>query len=381
MKRVTQLSFAVRFAGCRREKGEGSSGVVVERVRHRASLLGVIFPDGVPVSSPESLGTQSSHSRLLQYELTMVRVHQQRRRRLKVFKRGLPWACLFFLIVICLRLVTNIPGARNLEHHVETEQLTLVRQQSVGENEQPENTEPAVCPYMQLTDLAASERYPKASADRHTVNPPLETNTLGVALVCCDTTKGPLSIMVHHSWAPNGARRFLDMVENNYFGRVPLMRCVDKFLCQFGLNGNPTAMKPFRHTIPDDPNWLPSGKEFRKNKLGIKRFNKGYLAYAGSGPNSRNLQWIVALEDNGPLGGGSPWEVPWGELVGDHSYKTLSTIYTGYGESGPKQGILHKSNSLETYVKVRFPKLDYIKSCRVVDSDKGQQEPGSTMTK
>ena len=64
----------------------------------------------------------------------------------------------------------------------------------------------------------------------------------------------------------------------------------------------------------------------------MKRFAQGYLAYAGSGTDSRGVQLIVALEANPRLGGGSPWEVPWGELVGAHSYDTLAKIYTGYGE-------------------------------------------------
>lgn len=238
----------------------------------------------------------------------------------------------------------------------------------------------ASCPYVSLTDLAASERYPTASERRHMVTPPAESDVAGVTLVCCETTQGPWNILVHHSWAPFGARRFLDMVEAAYFDTtVPLMRCVDKFLCQFGLNGVPDKMKPFRGTLPDDPNWLPEGKDHRENEMGVKRFQKGYFAYAGAGPHSRNLQFIVALNNNGPLAGGSPWEVPWGELVGEHSFATLEKIYTGYGEKGPKQGLLYKSSALD-YVHEHFPNLDYVQSCKVVDREGGQGEPGSTMS-
>lgn len=228
------------------------------------------------------------------------------------------------------------------------------------------------CPYKSLTDLTEAERRPVASKDRHMVTPPAD-GTADVVLVCCETTKGPWNVLVHTSWAPMGAQRFLDMVETAYFDTsVPLMRCVPNFLCQFGLNGVPEAMKPFQRAIPDDPNWLPEGKTHRANALGVKRFQKGYLAYAGSGKDSRNLQFIVALQDNGPLGGGSPWEVPWGELVGPHSYETLSKIYTAYGEKGPKQGSLQKTDALKN-VKERFPELDYINACHVVDRSVGGQ--------
>lgn len=43
---------------------------------------------------------------------------------------------------------------------------------------------------------------------RHIVPPPAGP----VTLVCCNTTKGPLNIEVHPTWAPNGAERFLHMV-------------------------------------------------------------------------------------------------------------------------------------------------------------------------
>jgi cyclophilin family peptidyl-prolyl cis-trans isomerase len=234
------------------------------------------------------------------------------------------------------------------------------------------------CPYSTLQELKQHERYPQASATRHIVSPPQETSQLGVTLVCCSTTKGPLEILVHHPWAPYGARRFLDMVEAQYFDTtVPLMRCIHGFLCQFGLNGVPDAMQPFQSVIPDDPNWLPEGPDHRQNELGVKRFQKGYMAYAGSGKNSRNIQLIVALGDNGPLGGGSPWEVPFAEIVGDTSFETLSKIYTGYGEKGPSQGLLHKAKALDI-VHQDFPQLDYVQRCHVVDRAGGQGIPGST---
>lgn len=222
------------------------------------------------------------------------------------------------------------------------------------------------CPYESLSDLSSAERYPVASKLRHMVTPPADGDA-GVTLVCCETTAGPWSILVHSSWAPIGAKRFLDMVEAKYFdATVPLMRCINGFLCQFGLNGNPDMMKPFKDSIPDDPNWLPEGKDHRHNELGVRRFQKGYMAYAGSGTASRGIQLIVALEDNGPLAGGSPWEVPWGEVVGTHSFETLSRIYTGYGEKGPSQALLSKADAL-TFVKENYPEIDYVNSCRVVD--------------
>lgn len=147
------------------------------------------------------------------------------------------------------------------------------------------------------------------------------------------------------------------------------MRCMKDFLCQFGIAGKPSYNAPYRGkngTLKDDTNWLPEGPAHRENEMGAKRFAKGYLAYAGSGKNSRSNQLIVGLKDNGPLGGGSPWEVPWGEVVGEESFHTLDNIYTGYGEKGPSQGRLSSKGILD--LNHDFPKLDYILGCDAIDT-------------
>jgi peptidyl-prolyl cis-trans isomerase A (cyclophilin A) len=219
------------------------------------------------------------------------------------------------------------------------------------------------CPYLSLLDLTESELYP-AKGKRHMVNPPSGGQK---TLVCCQTTQGPWNILVHHKWAPEGARRFVEMVEKDYFSAtVPLMRCLKNFLCQFGLSGDPILTKEYRKNLPDDLNWLPQGPLFKENEDGVKRFAKGYLAYAGAGPNSRGNQFIVGLQANGPLSGGSPWEVPWGELVGAHSFESLDKVYTGYGEKGPTQGRLGREGVTDG-MREEFPKLDYVTACEVID--------------
>ena len=117
-------------------------------------------------------------------------------------------------------------------------------------------------------DLSQQERFPTAG-QRHMVDPPAGGN---MTLVCCQTTAGPWNILVHYQWAPRGADRFVKMVKSGYFNdqKVPLMRCVRIFLCQFGLAG--LASREWASRLEDDPNWLPEGKEHRQNSLGVKRF-------------------------------------------------------------------------------------------------------------
>lgn len=219
------------------------------------------------------------------------------------------------------------------------------------------------CPYMSLSHLTDSELHPQKGS-RHMINPPGDGR---LTLVCCETTAGPWNILTHHNWAPLGAAAFVDMVQDGYFSAtVPLFRCLENFLCQFGLTGEPEVTHKYKATFPDDPNWLPEGPTNRQNEGGVIRYAKGYLAYAGAGPNTRSNQFIVSNAPSKQLAGGSPWEVPWGELVGQHSFDALDKFYTGYGDKGPSQGELH-AKGVTDELRQRFPKLDYIASCTVVD--------------
>jgi len=63
------------------------------------------------------------------------------------------------------------------------------------------------CQYKSISDLETYERYPKAieikdgNDRRHMVDPPEDDH---IALVCCETSVGPLAIAVHSNWAPIG---------------------------------------------------------------------------------------------------------------------------------------------------------------------------------
>ena len=202
---------------------------------------------------------------------------------------------------------------------------------------------------------------PELDTVRHIVTPP----TGSIHLVCCNTTQGYFTVAVHPSWAPYGAARFLEMVESKFFTtKVGLFRSLKGFLVQFGLAGDPRVQEDFHRkgNLPDDPQWLPAGSPGRVMN-GVTRYQKGYMSYAGAGKNSRGTQLILAYENNLYLGGGSPWEVPFGILVGNESFVTMSKFYTGYGEA-PEQGKI--MNRGVAYLEEEFPLLDFITSCHVV---------------
>ena len=67
----------------------------------------------------------------------------------------------------------------------------------------------------------------------------LAAPTSDLVAVDCTTTKGPLKITINTAWAPVGAQRFLDLVDDHFFDNHPLYRAVDNFLVQFGMAADP----------------------------------------------------------------------------------------------------------------------------------------------
>jgi hypothetical protein len=47
-----------------------------------------------------------------------------------------------------------------------------------------------------------------------------------VAEVTCTTTKGPIKLAIHESWAPLGSKRFLELVESKFFSTQ--VQCVSQ---------------------------------------------------------------------------------------------------------------------------------------------------------
>ena len=214
--------------------------------------------------------------------------------------------------------------------------------------------------------IGQSKRFYIQDHSVHLVPPPLGN----VDLVCCDTTKGHITIAVHPTWAPKGAARFLDMVISGFFNtKVGLFRSLNHFLVQFGLHGEPSVQKTWNRkgSIKDDPSWLPFGPSWRvhPNNTALYRYQKGYMAYAGGGKNSRGTQLILAYDRNKMLGGGSPWEVPFGQLIGQESYEHIKQFYTNYGEQVSQGKLQNRGNK---YLE-EFPELDYIFNCNVIQED------------
>ena len=177
--------------------------------------------------------------------------------------------------------------------------------------------------------------------------------------VHCETTKGPVDILVHHDWAPRGAARFMELVRDGFYTDIAFYRCVEGFLTQFGISDRKEMRHWHNDQILDDPN---TGRGIRKH----------YVSFAGGGPNTRSTQIFIAFEDLDFLGK-EPWETAFGEVVsGD---ETLERLYKGYGDISPfnKKGpdqvkLFNRGNA---YIRDEFPKIDFLLTCEDISEGDG----------
>jgi peptidyl-prolyl cis-trans isomerase A (cyclophilin A) len=163
-----------------------------------------------------------------------------------------------------------------------------------------------------------------------------------------DTTKGPFVVDVTRSWAPKGADRFYNLVRSHFYDNQPIFRVIPGFVAQWGISGTPAVAKAWQNaTIKDDP---------------VMHSNdKGTITFATSGANSRTTQLFVNLAANSQLDsmGFSPFgTITSGLSVFDH-------LYSGYGEDASNEQP-EITNSGASWVHQHFPKLDWIKTARIV---------------
>jgi len=163
---------------------------------------------------------------------------------------------------------------------------------------------------------------------------------------------GKFTVEVHPDWAPKGAARFYELVQNGFFSDVRFFRVVSDFMAQFGINGNPAVMGKWRDAnIPDDP-----AKESN---------HRGYVTFANAGPNTRSTQLFINFKDNAFLDSqGFP---PIGKVT--KGMDVVDALYSGYGEgapsgNGPEQSLIQSEGN--AYLSKDFPRLSYITSARVV---------------
>ncbi len=99
--------------------------------------------------------------------------------------------------------------------------------------------------------------------------------------------KKTFEVEVHPSWAPLGAARFAQLVdEPGFFDGVRFFRTIKGFMSQFGVAGKPSVAARWKEDkILDDPV--------------VESNVRGHLSFATSGKDSRTTQMFIVREGNG----------------------------------------------------------------------------------
>jgi cyclophilin family peptidyl-prolyl cis-trans isomerase len=176
-------------------------------------------------------------------------------------------------------------------------------------------------------------------------------------VVKLETTKGAILIECFRDWAPLGADRFHELVTGGYYDDAALFRIRPKTWVQFGINGDPKDAQAWRpRTIADDP-FQPAHPNER-----------GTIFFAWAVPNGRTTQVVINLRDNREAHDKEPF-VPFGHVI--EGMEIADSLFDEYGEAagggiraGKQDPVFQGGNA---YLRKNFPKLDYIKTARVID--------------
>jgi len=169
-----------------------------------------------------------------------------------------------------------------------------------------------------------------------------------------ETTAGTFDIQVIEAWAPEGAKRFYNLVRNGYYDGNRFFRVLPGFMAQVGLHGDPAVSEAWTaQSIPDDPVAQTNGR--------------GMVSFAAqSQPNTRTTQFFINFGDNANLDASR--FAPFGRVT--NGMEAVDALYSGYGEgaprgAGPDQGLIRSRGN--AYLEEMFPSLDYIRRATILE--------------
>lgn len=164
-----------------------------------------------------------------------------------------------------------------------------------------------------------------------------------------ETSKGPFLVSVERKLAPHGADRFYELVTIGFFDEVRFYRIVPGFVAQFGKHGTVSVNDAWvSANIPDDPMRISN--------------EKGTVAFAANGPNSRSTELFISTGDNTRKLDYQKLFAPIGRVT--EGMDVVERLNAEYGEEPNFARIARQGNA---YLAKWFPALDYIKTAALVD--------------
>jgi len=168
-----------------------------------------------------------------------------------------------------------------------------------------------------------------------------------------ETTAGDFVVEVYRNWAPLGADRFYNLASNGYYDDTRIYRVVEGFMAQWGIHGDPLVDYQWRDEfLVDDP---------------VARSNeRGTIAFAKAGPNSRTTEVFVNYTDNPGLD--AQRFAPFGRVV--EGMEVVDSFHAGYGDGPPRGEGPYAAQAQaqgNAYFDAEFPELDRIIRATVVE--------------
>jgi len=155
------------------------------------------------------------------------------------------------------------------------------------------------------------------------------------------------TVRVHPEWAPEGAKRFQDIVNLGLLKDARFFRMVPDFMAQFGIPSEPQVAKEWDlKTIPDD--------------LASQSNKRGMVTFATAGPNTRTTQMFINFADNSFLD--SQGFTPFAEVL-DNGMEVVDRLQQKYGEQPDQDKITNEGNE---YLNSDFPDLSSVLSLAAV---------------
>ncbi|MFN8574063.1 MAG: peptidylprolyl isomerase [Gemmatimonadaceae bacterium] len=172
--------------------------------------------------------------------------------------------------------------------------------------------------------------------------------------VSFETSRGTFVLETHRDWSPRGVDRFYQLVKSGFYDNNRFFRVVPGFVVQWGAHGDPAVAASWEKLPIEDDSVTHSNK-------------RGTITFATSGPNTRTTQLFINLVDNKQLDGMG--FSAFGEVV--EGMAVVDSLYSGYGDGppsgfGPDQGEIATNGN--SYLERAFPKLDFIRTARVMES-------------
>ncbi len=270
------------------------------------------------------------------------------------------------IIVACAFLI-----AVAVIYKVQPDRLTLERREELMQAQRrldaaAEAAKEAMEDNAKEEDVAEKAEEPPAeeavTADAEAIDVIDDENVFYVKFDC---TPGSFIVEFHRDWAPLGAERVHELVESGFFEDVSFFRVISGFMAQFGIHGDPKVQRKWR----DKPIGIDTVTQSNK---------RGYVTFAMAGsspaPNKTNKTRTTQLFINYTDGQNNTrldnmGFAPVGKVV--LGMETVDKLYSGYGDvyprgSGPKTDLIQEHGN--EYLKSDFPKLDYIKSAKIIDA-------------